>query len=162
MALACRGLISCWPTWTPSAPTSAASSAASLIRKGTPYLRHTARISRASRRSVSRSIPFSRSWIMVAPPARDSSTCWARVRSPSQLRSVTAYSFKCSVCNFILDPPVVSLWKRKRGPAPQWEHRPAASAGHRSPSVGITQIRSPVEAHSFLSARLRAPILFSL
>ena len=31
-----------------------------------------------------------------------------------------------------------------------------------SPYVGITQIRSQVEAHSSLSARLRAPILFYL
>ena len=30
-----------------------------------------------------------------------------------------------------------------------------------SPYVGITQIRSQVEAHSFLSARLRAPFFYA-
>src|SRR5699024_4938601 len=77
-----------------------------LMRKGTPYRRHRAWSSRASSWKVSSSRCFSRSWIMVAPPFRDSSTCQARVLSPSQARSVTAYRSRSFLSHLILGPLV--------------------------------------------------------
>jgi hypothetical protein len=47
----------------------------------------------------------------------------------------------------------------KEKTAARLTEKTACGTGKRiSPYVGITQIRSQVEAHSFLSARLRAPL----
>ena len=90
--------ISSCPTCTPSAPIFLASITSSLMRRGTPYLRQSARISLASCSRASPLSVFSLSWTMVTPPRRAASTCCASVCPRSQPVSVTAY--KRQSCNF--------------------------------------------------------------
>ena len=107
MARARATLISSWPTCTPSASTSFASSTASFRISGTPYRAQMGFSARAMRTNSAGSWCFSRSCRQVTPAASSSSTTSSSRWPFSQCRSVTAYRRSCFAVMFMVSPPRV-------------------------------------------------------